>query len=99
MKAIDDENIVLNGQFSPWKTNKVQKQRNAREEKLVNEIKEKFGFVIDLNKEKNIFSEHNKSRGSDHAPVEGDLGFPSWLRIKYRKLKEEGNDDLIITYS
>ena len=56
-----------------------------------------------IQKEKELHSNHKNEIGSDYYPVEGDIGFPPWLRLKYQNLKisrrNDGDDDLTITYS
>ena len=101
MKIIDKENQLLTGAESNWKKQKIQKQRDEREKNLENEIENKFGYKINIQKEKEIHSQFKLGRGNSSAPIEGDVNFPSWLRIKYRKMKDNrrDDDDLTITYS
>ena len=101
MKIIDEENkILLDDGMSGWNKNKVRKKRKEREKNLEKEIELKFGFKIDIQKEKEIHSEYKITQGSTHAPIEGDLNFPSWLRLKYQKLHlNKKDDELTITYS
>ena len=103
MMLITKENEIINGDYSNWQKEKYKRQRHNRELALKDEIFKKFDFIIDIQKEKELHSNHKNEIGSDYYPVEGDIGFPPWLRLKYQNLKisrrNDGDDDLTITYS